>query len=74
MTGEITLRGRILRTEGLKEKILAAHRAGLKQFIMPEANARELDDVPEKAKRDLSFIFAKNMAEVMDAALLNTPN
>ena len=73
MTGEITLRGRILRTEGLKEKILAAHRAGLKQFIMPEANARELDDVPEKAKRDLTFVLAKDMAEVVAAALLGPP-
>ena len=73
MTGEITLRGRILRTDGLKEKILAAHRAGLKQFIMPEANARELDDVPDKARRDLNFVLAKHMGEVVEAALLGTP-
>ena len=73
MTGEITLRGRILRTDGLKEKILAAHRAGLKQFIMPEANARELDDVPDKARRDLNFVLATHMGEVVEAALLGTP-
>ena len=73
MTGEITLRGRILRTEGLKEKILAAHRAGLKQFIMPEANARELDDVPSKARRDLNFVLARHMGEVVEAALLGPP-
>ena len=70
MTGEITLQGRVLRTTGVKEKVLAAHRAGVKRFVMPEENERDLHDVPDSARRGLEFIFARNMHEVVDATLL----
>ena len=70
MTGEITLRGKVLRTEGLKDKVLAAHRAGLKQFILPGSNSHDLDEIPEAAKKDIVFVLAKNMQDVLDAALV----
>ncbi len=70
MTGEITLQGRVLRTSGLKEKVLAAHRAGVKRFVMPEGNERDLHDVPDSARRGLEFIFARYMHEVVDATLI----
>ncbi len=70
MTGEITLQGRVLRTSGLKEKVLAAHRAGVKRFVMPEGNERDLHDVPDSARRGLEFIFARHMHEVVDATLI----
>jgi len=70
MTGEITLQGRVLRTSGVKEKVLAAHRAGVKRFVMPEGNERDLHDVPDSARRGLEFIFARYMHEVVDATLI----
>ncbi len=70
MTGEITLQGRVLRTSGVKEKVLAAHRAGVKRFVMPQGNERDLYDVPDSARRGLEFIFARHMHEVVDATLI----
>ena len=70
MTGEITLQGRVLRTSGLKEKVLAAHRARVKRFVMPESNERDLHDLPDSARRGLEFIFARHMHEVVDATLI----
>jgi ATP-dependent Lon protease len=69
MTGEITLRGRVLPVGGLKEKVLAAHRAGIKTFVLPKRNEKDLGDVPASVKRDLRFVFAGDMSEVLDAAL-----
>ena len=71
MTGEVTLRGRILEIGGVKEKVLAAHRAGVKTVILPQDNKRDMDDVPKEVKRDTKFIFAKNMEEVLKVALRN---
>jgi len=69
MTGEITLRGRVLPIGGLKEKVLAAHRAGIKRVIVPERNKADLDEVPAEVKDSLEFVFVKKMEEVLDAAL-----
>jgi ATP-dependent Lon protease len=70
MTGEITLRGRVLPVGGIKEKVLAAHRAGLKVVIMPKKNDKDLVDVPKAAKQELKFVFVEDMDPVLAEALL----
>jgi ATP-dependent Lon protease len=69
MTGEITLRGRILPIGGVREKVLAAHRAGLKTVILPEKNLKDLVDLPKTAKSELKIIPVKHMDEVLQVAL-----
>lgn len=69
MTGEITLRGKILQVGGVREKILAAHRSGLKMVIIPEKNKKDLVDVPKKVKSDLQIVFASHMDDVLKIAL-----
>ena len=69
MTGEITLRGRVLPIGGLKEKILAAHRFGLRTIVLPKDNETDLDDIPEEVKKVMTFIPVETVAEVLDAAL-----
>ncbi|MFQ6611092.1 MAG: endopeptidase La, partial [Fidelibacterota bacterium] len=69
MTGEISLRGNVLPIGGLKEKSTAAHRAGLKHIIVPELNKRDLDDIPEKVKKDLKITFVSDVKEVLKFAL-----
>jgi ATP-dependent Lon protease len=69
MTGEITLRGRVLPVGGLREKILAAHRSGLKKFILPERNMKDLVDVSQKVKNDLRIIPVTHMDQVLEIAL-----
>jgi ATP-dependent Lon protease len=69
MTGEITLRGHVLPVGGIKEKMLAAHRGGVKRVIMPERNKKDLIDIPQNVKDEMEFIFAKNVDEVLEAAL-----
>jgi ATP-dependent Lon protease len=73
MTGEITLRGRVLPIGGLKEKSLAAHRAGVKRIIAPERNRQSVDEIPADVKRDVEFVFVSHMSEVIDAALVDRP-
>jgi len=68
MTGEITLQGRVMPVGGLKEKILAAYRAGIKTIILPVANERSLQDIPPEIKKKLNFVFAAFLADVIDAA------
>ena len=70
MTGEITLRGRVLPIGGVRIKVLAAHRAGLKTVILPEKNRKDLVDVPEKVRNALEFIFVSHMDEVLEIALV----
>ncbi|MEW9670811.1 endopeptidase La [Ammoniphilus sp. 3BR4] len=70
MTGEITLRGRVLPIGGLKEKSLAAHRAGLKTIIMPKDNEKDIDDIPETVRQDLTFIPVEHLDQVLERALV----
>jgi len=69
MTGEITLRGRVLPIGGLKEKVLAAHRAGIKRVIVPERNVPDLEEVPDEIKRELEIVPVSTMGDVILAAL-----
>lgn len=73
MTGECTLRGRVLPVGGIKAKVLAAHRAGITRVILPHRNARDLEDVPEEIRSQLEFIPAEDMSEVINAALEQVP-
>lgn len=70
MTGEITLRGRVLQIGGLKEKMLAAHRAGITKVIIPEANVKDLEEIPKNIKDKMEIIAAEYMDDVLKHALL----
>ncbi|WP_028987492.1 endopeptidase La [Thermicanus aegyptius] len=72
MTGEITLRGRVLPIGGLKEKALSAHRAGLKTIICPKENEKDLEEIPESVRKDLKFILVEHMDQVLAHALVRT--
>jgi ATP-dependent Lon protease len=73
MTGEITLRGKVLPIGGLKEKVLAAHRAGMTQVIIPAENEKDIKDVPEEVLKDLTIHFVDTMDEVLRIALVSSP-
>jgi ATP-dependent Lon protease len=73
MTGEITLRGRVLPIGGLKEKSLAAFRAGIKTIIIPDRNEKDLDEIPKALRRKLHWVIAQTMSDVLKNALLNRP-
>jgi ATP-dependent Lon protease len=73
MTGEITLRGRILPIGGVREKVLAAHRAGLKVVLLPEKNQKDLVDVPKKVREDLKIIPVTHMDQVIEIAIAPEP-
>src|SRR5687767_9658723 len=73
MTGEISLRGRVLPIGGLKEKTLAAHRAGIKRVLVPERNKADLDEVPKEIRDELEFVFVAKLDEVLEAALESMP-
>ena len=73
MTGEITLRGRVLPIGGLKEKTLAAHRAGIRTFILPRRNAKDLAELPELIREELNFIQVEHVDEVLSVALVQDP-
>ncbi len=71
MTGEVTLRGKILPIGGVKEKVLAAHRAGLKTVLLPPRNEMDLEDVPEEVRKEIKFIFTDTVADAIKAALVD---
>ncbi len=73
MTGEVTLRGRVLEIGGFKEKVLAAHRAGVKSIIAPADNEKDMEDIPDFVQKDLKFTFVKHMDEVLGVALTRPP-
>lgn len=68
MTGEISLSGLVLPVGGIKEKVLAAHRAGIRRIILPKANEKDLKDVPQEVRNELTFILAERIEEVLPAA------
>ncbi|MFQ5485290.1 MAG: S16 family serine protease, partial [Desulfobacterales bacterium] len=73
MTGEITLRGQVLPVGGVKEKVLAAHRAGIKTIILPKGNKKDVEDIPKKIQRDIHFHFTDKMMDVLKIAIKNNP-
>jgi ATP-dependent Lon protease len=74
MTGEITLRGRVLPVGGIKEKILGAHRAGSNTIILPHQNERDVDEVPRLVKRKLRFVYVRHIGQVLEEALRPPPD
>jgi ATP-dependent Lon protease len=72
MTGEITLRGNVLPVGGIREKVLAARRSGIRTMILPQANRKNLEDIPRALRRDLVFLFVRHVQEVFDATLIET--
>jgi ATP-dependent Lon protease len=73
MTGEITLRGRVMEIGGLKEKSIAGHRAGLTTIIVPKENKKDLEDIPEAVKKDIKFVFAEEIHDALELALATWP-
>jgi ATP-dependent Lon protease len=71
MTGEVTLRGKVLEIGGVKEKVLAAYRAGLREVILPKSNEKDLRDVPDEVRANMAFTFVQAMDEVLRLALLS---
>ncbi len=69
MTGEVTLQGKVLPIGGVKQKVLAAHRAGLTEVVLPARNAPDLEDVPEAVREQMTFHFAAEVGEVLEHAL-----
>ena len=69
MTGEITLSGLVFPIGGVKEKVLAAYRAGIRRIILPSRNEADVDDIPQDVKNELQLVFVSGIAEVIDAAL-----
>ncbi|MFV2071069.1 MAG: endopeptidase La [Thermoanaerobaculales bacterium] len=74
MTGEITLRGLVLPVGGIKEKVLAAYRAGIREVIMPEENEKDLEDIPEEVRKEMDYHFVRHMDEVLSHALVGKAN
>jgi ATP-dependent Lon protease len=70
MTGEVTLRGKVLEIGGVKEKVLAAYRSGLREVILPKTNEKDLRDVPDEVRSHMAFTFVERMDEVLHLALL----
>ncbi len=73
MTGEITLRGNVLPIGGIKEKVLAAQRAGIRKMILPAPNKKDLADIPGKVKKEMEFIFVDNINQVFESTLVISP-
>ena len=73
MTGEITLRGKVLPVGGIKEKVLAAHRAGIKTVVLPRQNERDLEDVPVELRQELDLVLVESAEEVLARALEPVP-
>jgi ATP-dependent Lon protease len=70
MTGEITLRGKVLSVGGIKEKVMAAHRANIRVVVLPEGNRKDVQEVPEETRQNLEFVYAERVEDVWKRALL----
>jgi ATP-dependent Lon protease len=70
MTGEITLRGNVLPVGGIKEKVLAARRSGIRTVVMPQANRKNLEEIPRAMRRDMEFVFVRDVRQVFDAGFV----
>ena len=70
MTGEITLRGRVLPVGGIKDKVLAAYRAGIRTVVLPEENEKDLEEIPEDVRGEMEFVFVTHMDTVLERTLL----
>jgi ATP-dependent Lon protease len=73
MTGEVTLRGRVLPVGGIKMKVLAAHRAGLTTVILPKRNDKDLDELPDEVRESMQFVLVERIDEAVDKALVPDP-
>ena len=73
MTGEVTLRGRVLEIGGVKEKVVAGHRAGIKTIVMPADNKKDLEDVPKNVKKDISFVFVSRLEDALMVSMTKWP-
>ena len=71
MTGEITLRGRVLPVGGVKEKILAAYRAGIRRVVLPLENEKDLEDIPAEVREEMTFDLVEHMDQVLEIALVS---
>ncbi len=74
MTGEISLRGLVLPVGGIKEKTVAAHRAGIRTVLLPARNRKDLEDIPESVKRELEFVWLERVDDAVADAIGNAPN
>ena len=72
MTGEITLRGTVLPVGGIREKVTAAHRSGFRDIILPDFNKKDLEEIPKKVLKDMTFHFVKDVMQVVEYAFPNT--
>ena len=70
MTGEITLRGKVLPVGGIREKVLAAHRAGIRKVLLPKENERDIDDIPEKVRKKMEFVLIENVDDALREVLV----
>jgi ATP-dependent Lon protease len=70
MTGEITLRGKVLPIGGVRDKVLAAHRAGIEAVILPEDNRKDVEDIPESVRKSIKLVFVDHVDKVIDRALI----
>jgi ATP-dependent Lon protease len=73
MTGEVTLRGRVIEIGGVKEKVVAGHRAGLKTIILPRDNKKDMEDIPGNVRNGINFVFAEKLEDVLKVALTRWP-
>lgn len=73
MTGEVTLRGRVLEIGGVKEKVIAAHRAGLRTIVLPKDNKKDLEEIPSATKKDIKFVFVERLGDVLKVAMRKWP-
>jgi ATP-dependent Lon protease len=73
MTGEISLRGLVLPVGGIKEKVIAAHRAGIERVLLPDRNRKDYEDIPESVRSSVEFIWLKTVDDALNAALVRHP-